>query len=331
MLSATQPSFQDTDEKEILTQNHCFLQEPFYNFLERRKNMTSLGSDSLCLGGSGFLFLEPSVESVEVESTIQNYPNQHGWIYDGGTGPALINKIQNVAVTGFQYAVGSFYPYQYKKSYDPTIQSMQKRVANGGRQLGGNDIYAFIEGISEKTPMNHISNFYFQGGVNILNYTMEKIKEEIDFATRNFDLNLPICIPVNFGSYGLFERNHIASILIKDNIVDYYDSQGTISKHKKLKDDFTIEDMLNYCRDKFTKDGAVIENRYIHQYDAHNCGVFVCRHIYSKICEGQLIGTLEIEAPSIYDIQNFRKVINKIAYGGRDFDDDSEDDKSVHL
>jgi len=245
-------------------------------------------------------------------------PNQDGWFYETGTGPTLINKVYSVATTGIQAAIGRFYPYEYKENSDPAIRSMQKRVANGGAQLGGNDVYKFIEEISRNSPVNHMTCFYFQAGVSIQTLTLNEIKQNIDQASKHFNLTLPICIPINFGAFGVFERNHIASIIIKDNVVDYNDSKGVLSKNKPLKDDHNLQDILEYCREKFTNEGDIAENPYIHQYDCHNCGVFVCRHIYSKIHQDQLMGTMDTNAPSLGEIQNFRVLINQIAYEGEE-------------
>lgn len=273
----------------------------------------NLDSDlqTLNMNDSGtFLFLNDQNE-LDAELVDQNQPKDEGWLWRMGTGPTIINKIYSVANTGIQCTVGTLYPYPYEKSNDPIIRKMQARVANPGLQLGSNDIYQFITGIEAENPLNHISFFYFQS--SILDFALDEIKENIDQFSKSFDLNLPIIIPINFNGYGLLERNHIASIIIKDGVVDYYDSKGILSENKILKCGKSLQDVLKYCVEKFNCKN-IAENPYIHQYDAHNCGVFVCYHIYSKIVENQLIGTVTVQAPTTSEIQDFRETINKIAY-----------------
>ena len=261
---------------------------------------------------NGSFILMDSENDGEAQFDFQNLPKDEGWLYETGTGPAIDKKVYSFVNTSYQCFKGLITPsYPYEPSPDPFTKKMQARVANPGSQLGGYDIYQFISGIEKEHKLNHISYFYFPYSIN--NYTFEEIKDKIDELSINFNPDLPIVIPINFEAYGFLERNHIESIIIKDRVVDYYDSKGALSEFKVLKCSSTLQDVLNYCREKFNCT-AIAENSYIHQYDTHNCGVFVCRHIYSKICENQLMGTVTVKGPLTYEIQNFRETINQIAY-----------------
>jgi hypothetical protein len=272
--------------------------------------MASPKVDYLRNSPSDFVFMNP-IEEEEV--TFQNYPERNGWIYPTGSGATVTGRVYNVAITSLQCFKGYWSPSHLEQSPDPMDHVIQKRLQSPSAQLGGYDIYKFIEGVSKKTPVHQCECFYFQHGMSILNYTLVEIQETISNIANNFDVNTPICIPVNFGGHGYLERNHIVSIIIWNNVVDYYDSQGVFSKYKILKDGNSLRAVLEFLRDKFTFEGNIVENPYEHQNDIHNCGVFVCYRIYSIIIEENVIGNIEQAGPSLQKIQDFRKVINQIA------------------
>jgi hypothetical protein len=257
--------------------------------------------------------MDPTNGEIKEESHFQNYPTEHGWIYPMGSGPAITGKVYSAAITGFQCLKGYWNPYEFEKSPDIMDQVMQSRLSSPGSQIGGSDVYKFIEGLSKFHPVNQCECFYFRRGINILDFTLEDIQSTVNEIARDFDLNLPICIPINFGSYGLLERNHIANIMIWNNVVDYYDPKGVLSKYKILKDSQPLTKMLEFLRDKFTENGNIVENPYPHQFDIHNCGVFICYRIYSIVILGNLIGSMEKKGPTLQEIQKFREVINNIA------------------
>ncbi len=286
MLSATQPSFQELIKKDSLTEKAAFLQEPFF-ILE--KNM--------------------------INERTENQPEYQGWLSTSGFGPTVAGRVYSGAMTCKELALSFFYDYPaYNPSEDPAIHKMQKRVLGRGVQLGSNDVYEFINEISRNNPVYHINEFYFQAGIAVNYLTFDQIKETIDQEAKDFHLDIPICIPVNFGSQGLLERNHIAIILIKDGVVDYYDSKGIISSKRSLQSNHTLEDVLEYCLTKFTREGKIVENPYMHQYDSHSCAVFICNYLFLKIVSNQTMGELYLETLKPGEIQDFRNSINQIAY-----------------
>lgn len=246
---------------------------------------------------------------------IENQPQYNGWLSSSSFGPSCMGTIYSAAVTAKELAMYWLVSYPpYEPSHDPAIHKMQKRVLGRGYQLGGNDVYEFINEMSKVSPVNQICEFYFQAGIAINRFTLDEIKEKIEYASKDFKAELPICIPINFGSDGYLESNHIAVVLIKDNIVGYYDSKGIESKFKKLKGENTLKDFLDYCLVKFTKKGNIVENPYTHQFDAHNCAVFICNYLYSKIILNEMMGGLQLQSLSSKEIQEFRGRINQIAY-----------------
>lgn len=267
--------------------------------------------------GKSFLYMPTDVEPSKAYAGLeQDLPKVSSWWGTYGQGPTMLGKLASGYNTAKEIAVGAISPYAYEASSDPVALGGQKRVANGGKQLGGGDVYNFIEGISKKTPVNAIHDFHLSGGSAVNNKTVEQVKSIITSQAGYFnDPSLPVVIPVVFTGEGIWERNHIAVILIKDNCVEYYDAKGIVSENKPLaQGSGTLRDVLEFCRDKFTKGGAIMENPYPHQYDAHNCGVFVCRHLHDRLINNSSMGTMKTTAPSLSEVEDFRQEVIRTAY-----------------
>ncbi|CRX39417.1 hypothetical protein [Estrella lausannensis] len=267
--------------------------------------------------GKSFIYVPNEVEPSQAFAGLeQDLPKVSSWWGTYGQGPTVLGKLASGFNTAKEIAVGTFSPYAYEASSDRVALGGQQRVANGGKQLGGSDVYHYIEGISKKTPVNAIHDFHLAGGSAVNNKTVEQVKSIINSQSDYFtDPSLPVVIPVVFTGEGVWERNHIAVILIKDNCVEYYDAKGIVSENKPLaKGSGTLRDVLEFCRDKFTKGGFIRENPYPHQYDAHNCGVFVCRHLHDRLIKNSAMGTMKTEAPSLSEVEDFRQEVIKTAY-----------------
>jgi hypothetical protein len=254
------------------------------------------------------------VEPVKAYAGLQTNYKVSNWYSSYGQGPTFLGKLVSGFNTVKELAIGTFNPYTYKASSDPQTLACQKRVANNGRQLGGMDIYNFIEGISKNKPVNAIHSFHLASGSSINGKTFAEIKDIISKQASHFIHGQPTVIPIVFEGAGMWEVNHIAVILIKDSIIEYYDAKGITSENKILADkEHTLRDVLLYCKETFGAE-TIAENPYPHQFDVHNCGVFVCHHLYDRLVENTPPGTLIVSPPLLSDIESFRQKVIEIAY-----------------
>lgn len=268
--------------------------------------------------GMSFLYLPDSVEASKAYAGIEEdkLPIQKTWWTTHGQGPTMLGKLASGYNTAKELAIGAFSPYSYTPSSNPVERGGQKRVANPGQQLGGGDIVHYIDGVGKTVPVNAIHDFHLIPGSAVNTKTLNQIKETILAQSGYFsNPELPLIIPVTFSGESVWERNHIAVILIKDNCVEYYDAKGIVSEHKPLAEGSgTLRDVLEFCKENFTKEGHIMENPYTHQFDAHNCGVFVCRHLHDRLITNTSMGTMSPEAPTLSEVEDFRKEIIKTAY-----------------
>lgn len=196
------------------------------------------------------------------------------------------------------------------------LQRMRGVLENPSAMLQGSIINNYIEKINEKLqaqgmlPVIDVNNFYFKDGSSINQHTVAQAMEIIRLACGEREPGQTICIPIVFSGYGWIERRHIASILIKDNAVEYFDPKGESPKSKPMGDSGeTLHHLLKECRNTFAPGKKNIhKNRHKLQHDAHNCGVFCCDFLNRRLCLGQEMGwqPSEIEAELLNDM---RKVI----------------------
>lgn len=257
----------------------------------------------------------PSAENKTLQKVI--VPKFSTMFFESGEGPGMLGTFYSISMTVYQLARSLVREYEHEEINNPIEKTAQKRVALPGRMLCGSNVCRFIEIINKDYPINTIHNFYLKGGSGINTYTLQEIKKIIDNNASAFDNpNLPICMPIVFQGHTWWERNHMASIIIKDGCVEFCDPKGIPSKKRKLKDEeHSLRDVLEYCREKFTDgEGEITEDPITKQFNIHGCGLFALRHILSRIVEGVPMGTLEIGSPEIYHIEDFRQIILDIAY-----------------
>ncbi len=80
-------------------------------------------------------------------------------------------------------------------------------------------------------------------------------------------------------------RDHIVSIFVDtvSNRIEYYDSKGLTIQDRN---DPMLNHVLLEVLEKYgNKETSVIENREKHQYDSHNCGVYVLDYFYRRTSE----------------------------------------------
>lgn len=105
-------------------------------------------------------------------------------------------------------------------------------------------------------------------------------------AALNYEINppldQPICIPIVLAGKGSFSRNHIVGLMIKDGVIEYFDSMGTPSDQIMLADNSgTLRNVLENLQAKLGY--KLIEHREKLQHDIHNCAVFVCEFFRQRL------------------------------------------------
>ena len=236
-----------------------------------------------------------------------------------GEGPTSLGKMTAGVNTVKNWIQGKFFqPFNYEPSQNRVTLDAQKRVANPASQLRGSDVSNFITNLKDLRDLNlvHVHEFYATNNSNINEKSFSEIKSIIDgyadaFLHRNnLDKSIPIVIPISFSNQGYWEINHIALIMVHNDVLEYYDSKGVESSHKLLNDGSgSLKNVIDYCCEKF---GAhhVIENRSTQQFDINNCGVFVCKHLHDRLVGGLSVGDQRNEV----NVVNFRQTILDVAF-----------------
>lgn len=255
------------------------------------------------------LFLEENFIEVE-DLQASTPPNQ----------PYISQNNQSGLMSGFNTTVEMFYYYWGStvdlpkplsdESY--ALQRMRSVLGNPSAMLQGSIINAYIEKINGellnkmKLPVIDVIDFYFRDDSSISQVTVARAMDAIRRACALREKDQAICIPIVFSGYGWLERKHIACILIKDNIVEYYDPKGE-SAHSKFMADSTetLYDLLEVCQKEFAPTGKICENLYKFQLDAHNCGVFCCEFLDRRLLLGQEMGwqPSSIESECLYQMR----------------------------
>ena len=96
--------------------------------------------------------------------------------------------------------------------------------------------------------------------------------------------------------------------MIKDGQIEYFDPKGIEAKHRNLKEDGTVEDVLKYLDEIFCKkQNEIFQNRMTHQMDINNCGVYVCQFYYDKLVNKEWLGMMPKNRIPRVQILQFRK------------------------
>lgn len=200
-----------------------------------------------------------------------------------GTGPTIVGKAYSVANTLMTMTKDYIYPPTADVSnvYDPGIRRMIQQLACEGSQLDSSILGTYLGIMKDQVSFHPINTF--------MNSSMDRFNigeiESILMSYKQSDKQKPVCIPVVFGNESVLERKHIAVILIKDGQIRYYDSKGVVSSERYLGDGTSFNRVLQACRTIFLENekAPIIENKTVHQYDAHRCGVFVLFYLYQSL------------------------------------------------
>jgi hypothetical protein len=201
---------------------------------------------------------------------------------------------------------------EFTPDSDPVLAAGQARIATMGKQLASSDVINFVEKLQLDAEL--FSSFFAMKGFGVNLQTLDSLKETLSFLPKT-NPQKALILPVTFEGESLWETGHIALILIKEGNVEYYDSKGILSKDRPLKDEGkTLHDFLIHCRDTYAPGGVIYENPYQNQVDAHNCGVFVCKQIYSRLVDNTPLGSFENRVIHPTEMGEFRKKMLALGY-----------------
>jgi hypothetical protein len=231
-----------------------------------------------------------------------------------GKGPTIAQRIKSIFTTA--------------RNWPFSIPERSDKLKHPGTQLRSGDVVNFMASLNEKETLNGKEKKFelldglhtgLKGeGFNVNSLTYKEVTTLIEQADSILESNKPLIIPVVFKGDSVIERQHIAVIIIKrDNegkkCIEYYDPKGVTSSERKLKDGFSMADILLHCQNKFNKgEGEIKENTSVHQLDCNNCGVFVCHRVYELFGKDQdakktMIGSFPDKRPSWKEITNFKQ------------------------
>lgn len=260
-----------------------------------------------------FVFLDDEIEgSLLPEAAYENY-GRGNYFFTPGNGPSILGKVVGGMNTAYDMAKGmAGNRFTFTPTGDLVYDRMLSNIADPGTMFTGNINDYFLSELEKMSGTPHIliKDFfrYDFSGINVASW--EQIQNAIDEAAKNYK-GEPVIFPIVFKHYGILEREHIASILIKDGSIEYYDPKGVVANRNLLLDkSHTLEDVLDYLNLKFLNGtGSIFQSPFQHQVDAHNCGVFSCKFYYDRLVENKGMGEIPKDGPSYEDILNFRKFV----------------------
>lgn len=188
-----------------------------------------------------------------------------------------------------------------------TTDKALQRVVSRGNMLADTDVSYFLQSLED------IDKFKFTRMIDFMHtpITSFSLSDAKAVLSNLKDPQEPIVIPIVIAKDELFGRNHITSIIIKDGTVRYFDSKGALSGNVALLPDVdgnknTLRDFLEFLRDTYAPGGPIYENEVVLQFDAHNCGVFVCKDIYEQIIGNHPIDEFSKKIPTEKELVSFR-------------------------
>lgn len=185
------------------------------------------------------------------------------------------------------------------------VKMIRNTLKNPSAMLTGGIIHSFHEYLNQcllksgLLPIRERIPFYFATNANINQFNLQEAINELGTGAIDWDLNSAISIPIVFEDNHLINAKHIATILITKNCVEYFDPKGICSKERFLKGgNESICHFLEFCRDKYTQNGRIIENFLVLQQDSHNCGVFCCDLLERRLIQREVAGMQPLKVSS---------------------------------
>lgn len=137
--------------------------------------------------------------------------------------------------------------------------------------------YLLLYKVNQRTVEEVISDF-------------SPIIDKLNDPQNPIQVNEPICIPLILAGKETLSRDHIVGLIIKDGIIEYFDSMAVPSSEITLGENSgTLREVLEHF-------GAIlgypiIENPIRLQNDIHNCGVFVCNFFKRRVEDQEPMGS----------------------------------------
>jgi len=195
---------------------------------------------------------------------------------------------------------------------DLYIKTAVTTLGSEGSQLNDIIFSTCFDIIQRKNSnVSFIRDFYQKKSIE--DYSGEEI---IRILENNKDINQPICIPLSLGHNRFMERQHITTIVITNDGIQYYDSKGVTSDQYFLKPppnpQATLRTILDNCKTIFLENKgltnkSIEENTKIDQCDSHRCGLFVLFFIFSVLLKNKSIEDFKNVKISPSLIDKFRK------------------------
>ena len=174
--------------------------------------------------------------------------------------------------------------------------------------LGSSVVNSFLLALQKQYKFELITDFFLLPDSCINKKSLDEIKEIIQGKLKTKDL--PIVVPIVFDRDSWIVRNHIATIMITENEIEYFDPKGVLSSYQGLQSENSLRDVLEHINEElFEGNGTIKENTITHQFDINNCGVFACYYIYQKLKGKPLQNPI-----ALTEISDFRNKMLKICF-----------------
>lgn len=144
----------------------------------------------------------------------------------------------------------------------------------------------------EKVNFKFVRNFLIiKPEINLCSLKDIFLTLESEIAEAKSSTNESICIPLVLAGKQNLSSNHIVALLIKDGMIEYFDSLGIPSDQILLGNSSeSIRNVLEHLQAKWGF--QIIEHRDKLQSDVHNCGVFVCEFYRQRLINETKMGSM---------------------------------------
>ncbi|MDP1879721.1 MAG: hypothetical protein Q8K60_02115 [Parachlamydiaceae bacterium] len=221
-----------------------------------------------------------------------------------GKGLNLLGKICSITTTAFLTISDQLTENKNSMFNDPSTNLLKE-----GSMLTTLDVQNYISALIEnfEKPFHFIPDFLTEQNAINKNSLEEIINSDSmkNLLAKGNDSN-PIVIPMIIAKNEAFGRNHVVIVIIKNNTVRYFDAKGKYSQYVPIEKNKTIRDVLEFFKENFTNNGKIVENPVLLQLDSNNCGVYICRDMYSQIINDNPVDEFSDEEPSLEDLKSFR-------------------------
>jgi hypothetical protein len=190
----------------------------------------------------------------------------------------------------------------------PPVTINIDRLVYPWAMLNSSTVERYIAVVSASvSPMYAIHEFYLSNSCT--QYTFERACAVIDKHLPEALLAHAVCIPVMFTGQGLFGINHIATILIKDGALEYFDPLPIASDERSLAGEGqSLRDLLLYCQERFGL-REIFERPVAIQRDTISCGVLACHFLHRRLQQSTVMGAQLLNPLTSSELLAFRRLM----------------------